>query len=349
MRGRAIRTVKGDPGKVSNIWHLICMEPAWGEGGDGKRDGLAPEGCSGDFAALRRKFDSFLGLNYEEDLIENGLDRLTCVRPPYGKRRLAEINARMAALAADRSGLKKRWERTLVSMEQMEIVDGVGVSAERLTVQRQRRRYGRRVGLGRAGFVLAAGAGAALAAVGQLLFSGAAFLAAAGAFAYMQLVRKRLDVYENPELFIGAVGNAILTALRQTGDVTSRRAVVGVEDRETEQDACYACLQGGTEREKSVFADALAEFLGNVGNPRYLLRMADPGPEDRFYYAVPERFGGNKDDAGMFADLMASCIGECELVFTRNQEGRRALLEAGLSDFPSEEDAPVRHRQVQER
>ena len=349
MRGRAVRTVKGNPDKVSNIWHLICMKPVWSESADGEKNARSLESCSEDFATLRRRFENFMGLNYEEDLIENGLDRLTCIRPPYGKRQLEEIDQKMAALAADRLGLKKRWERTLASMEEMETVDGVGLAAERLTVQRQKKKYGRRAGAGRAGFVVAAGTGAALAVVGQWILSGIAFAAAAASFLYMQAVSKRRDIYEDPELFIGAVGNAILTALRQTGHVVSKRAVVGVENREPEQEVCYACLQGGTEREKSIFADALAEFLGEVGDPRYLLRMSDPGPEDRFYYAVPEVFGSNRDDAGVFADLIASCIGECDLVFTRNQAGRRALLEAGLSDRSVEGDAPVRHKQVQER
>ena len=349
MRGRAIRAVKGDPDKVSNIWHLICMEPLWNENRDGEKDGRAAEACSEDFATLRRRFENFLGLNYEEDLIENGLDRLTCVRPPYGRRRLEEINGEMAALAADRGRLQKRWERTLASMEEMETVDGVGLAAERLTVQRQRKKYRRRANAGRGGFIVAAGAGAALAAVGQWIFSGIAFAAAVVSFVYMLAVRRRQDIYESPELFIGAVGGAILTALRQTGQVTTGKAVVGVENREEEQDACYACLQGGTEREKHIFADALAEFLGGVEDPRYLLRMSDPGPEDRFFYAVPEVFGGNREDARLFADLMASCIGECDLIFTRNQEGRRALLEAGLADSGADGGGPVRHKQVQER
>ncbi len=349
MRGRAIRTVKGNPDKVSNIWHLICMEPDWSEIREGEKNGRALEYGSEDFATLRRRFENFMGLNYEEDLIENGLDRLTCIQPPYGKRQLEGINEEMAALAADRSGLRKRWERTLASMEEMETVDGVGLAAQRLTVQRQCKKYGRRVNAGRAGFIVTAGAGAALAVVGQWIFAGISFAAAAVLFAYMLAVRKRQDVYENPELFISTVGSVILTALRQTGYVDSRRAVVGVEERETGQEVCFACLQGGTEREKNIFADTLAEFLGEVENPRYLLRMSDPGPEDRFYYAVPEIFGSNRDDAALFADLMASCIGECDLVFTRNQEGRKALLEAGLSDHSIEGNVPVRHKQVQER
>lgn len=122
MRGRAIRTMAGNPHKVSNIWHLVCMEPK----GKGQKDQEESE----NFVTLKRRFEGFLGVHYEENLIENGLERLSFIRPPYSQRGLEEINQKMLALAADRPALKKRWEDSLVVLDDMEVAVEVGADKE---------------------------------------------------------------------------------------------------------------------------------------------------------------------------------------------------------------------------
>lgn len=355
MRGRAIRTMKGNPDKVSNIWHLICMEPAWVQTREGEKSNRSLESCSADFATLRRRFDGFLGVNYETDQIESGLDRLTCIRPPYGNKELDSINEKMVALADDRAGLKEKWERALDALSDMETVESVGMAPEKLRSESQRSKYKKQALQGTAGMAVAAAAAVALAATGHVLFGVAAACLAVAGFFRRSSSKKRETIFTEPDLFLEAVAGGMLEALRQIGLITSENVFIEIESAGSLEDEgagqCFACLKNGTEREKSLFADALAEFMGEIEEPRYLLEALEAGEDDQRFYPVPAVFGRRKEEAGIFAEHMAPCLGGCNLIFTRSEEGKRALLRAGMQNMgeQAEEEKVTRRKRVQNR
>lgn len=347
MRGRAIRTMKGNPDKVSNIWHLICMEPVWVEKEDGERNGRSLESCSADFATLRRRFDGFLGVNYEKDQIESGLDRLTYIRPPYGNRELERINEKMVALADDRVALKEKWERTLNALSDMETVEGVVVDEGRLKAESQRRKCRKQTNRSRIGTAAAAGVAAALAVSGHFLFGLIAAGIAAAGLLKTRSDQKKESVFVRPELFLEAAGSAVLDALKELGAISSAGVSVSVGGEQS----CFVCLKNGTEREKSVFADAVSEFMGEIADQRYLLEVLEAVGSDRTFFPVPELFGRRKEDARIFAAHIAPCIGPCNLIFTRSEDGKRALLRAGMREAGAEDEMQpvIRHKKVQNR
>lgn len=358
MRGRAIRTMKGNPEKASNIWHLICMEPVWIEKEDGERNGRSLESCSADFATLRRRFDGFLGVHYEKDLIESGLDRLSYIQPPYGNRELNEINEKMVALADDRMGLIEKWDRTLNALTDMETVDGVGVCAKELKAESQQKKCRKQTNRSKAGTIAAAIAAVLLAVSGHFLLGLAAVGAAAAGFFKTSSNQKREESFIRPELFFKAVANAVFAALQELGMIASGDVAVSVEvqsgkGESADEEKCFACLRNGTEREKSVFAETLAEFMGGIGEQRYLLEALEAEANDRIFYPVPEVFGKKKEDARIFVNHIAPCIGPCNLIFTRSEDGKRALLKAGIqtdvTDPREEQSRVMRHKKVQNR
>ena len=370
MRGRAIRTMKGNPDKASNIWHLICMEPVWTEKRDGEKNGRSMESLTADFTTLRRRFDGFLGVNYEKDRIESGLDRLTYIRPPYGNAQLDEINEKMIALADDRPGLIERWQRSLDALEDMETVEGVGASEKVLKSESQRTKYSRQKSIAKIGMLAAGAAAAVLALGGHLVLGAAAACGAVYGFFKMKQNQKSEDVFSDPEQYMGSVSCGVLSALQQMGLITSKDVSVEVETSPAEdraavdaaqsrqsaagngvaQGTCFACLRGGTEREKSLFADTLSEFLGDIRDQRYLIEAVEALEGDRLYYPVPEVFGKRKADAELFASCVAPYTGGCELIFTRSEEGKKILLKVGVQQAASEEDnSVVRHKRVQNR
>lgn len=349
MRGRAIRTMKGNPDKVSNIWHLICMEPAWTKNEEGEKTYRSLESGSADFATLRRRFEGFLGVHYEKDVIENGLDRLTPIRPPYGNRELEGINARMEELSGQREELKRRWDRSLVRLSDMELVDEVGAKEKDLKAENQRKKLGKQRKKTKTALGAIAVLGAILALLGHIILAAAAFLAAAALGFALSGIRKKEAVFTRPELFLKAAAEAVLAALQETGALSDRGLSVEIlqEEEKKEEDAfgCFASLQGGAQREKNVFADTLAEFLGEVSGQRYLLKVLSPGKGDRMCYPVPELFGRRKEDARVFVRHMAPCIGACDLIFTRSEDGRRALLAAQMREAGQER--VTRHKRMQ--
>lgn len=256
----------------------------------------------------------------------------------------------MTALSDDREGLRKKWERILESLSDMETVEGVGVAQERLRMQGRQKRRRKQTNLSRAGTVIAALAGAALAAGGYFAAGLAAAIAAGAGLFWTALNRKREAVFLRPELFLEAVGNAVLGAWQELDRVALADARVEVR-RETSDAACFICLKNAGGREKSVFADTVAEFMKAIEDQRYLLRALEAGTDDRIFYPVPALFGKRKEDARIFAAHIASCIGPCDLIFTRSEEGRRTLVQAGAQDAAAGEEmnCAVRCKRVENR
>lgn len=335
MRGRAIRTMKGNPDKVSNIWHLVCMEPE-------KKDGVTqsrlcePEE-SEDFMMLQRRFEGFLGLHYEEDKIENGLRRLSYIKEPFSPKRLEEINQKMLTMAADRNILKSRWEKALTILNKMEIVNEAGTGKERLKSGVVLMQVGLiasvliLIGM----IVIFCGIFPAMISIirgdfGMLFrLAGACLVAVLLGLTILPLGAK-LYYLTSPFRYMKAIGKCMLKALQEQGCISRD----GVEAQVEQNDIiCYVYLNGGTEREKDVFAQCVSEFFDPVDNQRYLLAAKDRVPPLCKYYCVPEIFGKRKEDAEMFYRHVKKYIGNYELVYTRNGEGRKVLLDARIHAF----------------
>lgn len=122
MRGRAIRVFKEQAEKTSNIWHLVCLS-SWEETLN-HEDGSISE----DFTLLERRMEHFLGLHYTQDVIENGMERLSVIKPPFNKNDIDVINQQMLELSEQRNTLKERWDRALAKSAKMDIVDETTVA-----------------------------------------------------------------------------------------------------------------------------------------------------------------------------------------------------------------------------
>lgn len=341
MRGRAIRTMKGNPDKVSNIWHLICMES---KGIDADGNEKEPEE-SEDFVTLKRRFEGFLGVNYKENIIENGLERLSFIQPPYTKKHLEEINQQMLAMAAERSVLKKRWEDSLVVMNKMEVAVEAGADKEHF-----------KPGIRLANTMAVVIVIAVLAIIGLLGFAGmlgSTILSGAKLSMFKVILfvvieailiglgakyGSRLASLATPFRYMRNIGKGMLKALQQLGSIQSDKVAVEVEDSGS---MCYVYLKGGTEREKDVFAQCVSEFFGIVDNQRYILKAKGRVNKLCRYYCVPEVFGKRKEDAQMLVNALKKQIGEYQLYYTRNPEGRKILLEARVHAFANKNERCV--------
>jgi len=345
MRGRAIRVMKGNPNKVSNIWHLICMEP---QSTNAEQGVLEKPEESDDFATLRRRFEGFLGLNYEEDLIENGLSRLSYIKPPYTEAMVNKINEQMLSLAADRPMLMKRWEDTLDGLNNMEVAVEAGAD----------KKY------------FKSGATKVAAWAKTILFSLLDIWVLSkmvfpylskdktGFFAFLlflvggiaaicftvSAVRNGLLAWSvsSPERFMQAIGKGVLRALKGCGSIFSQGVSVGVDQSGSMLNYIY--LKGGTEREKDVFAQCVYEMFGPVDSPRYLLKAKKKVSKLSKYYCVPELFGKKKEDAQLFVRSIAKYIGPYELVYTRGTEGKEVLLGARIHSLANRNPGCVEKR-----
>ncbi len=323
MRGRAIRTQEGKPGKTANIWHLVCQEPEAKEFNE-------------DMDTLARRFKSFVGVSFTDGAIASGLERLGLGQPPYGRERMDTINGVMRQKAQDRARLITEWEQALGPAGSGDMVEQVvasqlalpqslifrntilavlwqawwwGLSVFATLMRATENRSQRTTLLLIAIFAVVA----ALAALPKCLKAFWLFLKHGSVASSMK-----------------QIGKVVLKSLLHAELIeTSHWHLKVVAERHNYGSVgCY--LKGGTAREQSMFLEALEEVLGPIRNPRYLIVRKTPlgWLMRKDYHAVPQTLGKNKDSAEHFRKMWNWYVGPTELVYTRTPEGRRFLLRA---------------------
>lgn len=334
MRGRAIRIQPGNPSKTSNIWHLACVVPGVGRG-EGDTEGEA------DLALLTRRFDTFLGISCTEDVIESGIGRLGLPKHIISPQSVVAANERTLRAAADRDALAGKWERSLASIgPQLRIEDVVEPPADARPL--------RFVFTSDLRFELAGLAALAASVASEvvnlqlghgepMLLTALLGLVAANMFGMSLLGAYRLAALGTAERRLRRAAEAVLEALRETGKL-DQPASVALGYR-SDGDRVGAYLEGGSLRDKSLFADALVELLGPLGDPRYLLKRRGPCSSSDAL-PVPSIFGGRKEDAAAFCRAIKRAFGGYHLIYTRKPEGRRTLLKARWRTLGSSDREP---------
>lgn len=356
MRGRAIRIDSRCPDKVANIWHLATIDPSaaaagpdatnalnWGYLNDGDLDARS------DMMLLQRRFRAFEGVtNGASNLIESGIGRLGL--DAVG--RIDDANKRSFAVAADRAAIALRWSESL----------GEGSAQARVRETAAPNYAPRQLSWFDTLHALvwsAAGSGLFAAAnelrhMGSMHGIGLAGMGLAGAITIASLPRlakgARL-VWRNGSLegSLEAVGMAVLKALHHIGVVADEEMEHGrFEVRSSidgRKDIVIAGVKRDTERQ---IMQAIAEILGPVQNPRYLLvRHSWFGFRRRTdYHAVPTVLGATKVCAEHFATTWAASVGTSNLIYTRTVAGRRTLLRARARSFAAGFQRAVDRRSV---
>lgn len=342
MRGRAIRIDPANPAKVANIWHLATTERLPG----GPLDSLASHldwggmfaggGVTSDIDLLERRFRAFDGItNRDPCQIESGLLRL-------GLHEAADLDAhnqQAMALAANRALTARRWAEAL------------GEATHRSQVRETASPTYAPAGLwwfdtlhwlgasaaSSGAFAIAnelrsASTGHGLATLAMAV-SGAATLAMAP-----RLIKAARLVWRNGSLerSLTQVTHAVLEALDGAGLIPGAwLSEVSVQVTRTAKGRTDLTIAGLSRANERIVLQAVAEVLGPVQNPRYLLiRRSTLWLRTRFdYHAVPFALAARKDWAKLFHCAWQRQVGSSRLVFTRDPNGRLALLRARARSF----------------
>ncbi len=118
---------------------------------------------------------------------------------------------------------------------------------------------------------------------------------------------------------LGKIADALLLALRNAQRIRSANAKIEVAIS-AQRIRCR--LDGACTQEESLFADCLRELFDLPQTPRYLLRQG------RAAFVVPECLGSHRTYADSLLAVFQKRVGPSELIFTRNDAGKRALLQA---------------------
>jgi superfamily II DNA or RNA helicase len=327
MRGRAIRVSRDVPDKTSNIWHLVCLLPAGILGKLQYAEPSAPADSDSnlgqDYTMLTRRMENFLGLHYEKDTIENGMERLSIIRAPFDKAHVEEMNAQMLALSEQRASLKERWDRALNMAKKMEIVDTTTVEECAIT-KTEADKSKRELGL--AGLGAAAGIALAFTPLGWI---GGAAAVGCGLYGASRL--PRVIKTNTPQGRLASIGEGIFLCLKKQNLLDTKDGTVCVEEGKKGRQGVY--LDGGSGKDRLLFAQCVSEFFSAINNQRYLLVKSGKHDGDDGFYCVPECFAKRREDAELFYSYVKPYIGRYELVYTRNAAGKKLLLEGRMKSL----------------
>ncbi len=344
MRGRAIRIWPENPDKTSSVWHLVSINLAEKKLFKKKEDEEVAVGIdSPDMELLQRRMKQFLGLHYNENTIESGVDRLDLGTIKFTKKDLTKLNQETIERSRDREELKKRWNEALPLLEDMEVSNEVAVDKTflptvLLTDARKILTYAQAIALTELIIYIildfANGPSQLLYPVGIL------------SLIVLNIVWLRYFLYKSPykrlELFAEAVRKALLASGHLQTQNCKARVVRG--DKNSIQTATY--LKGGTLREKEIFAQALSEFFAPIENQRYILRAMTWVNDQTKYFAVPSMFDKRKEDVIVFVANIEKYIGSYEIIYTRSVEGRHILLDARLNALGNKQERTFSKKKV---
>lgn len=274
--------------------------------------------------------DHYLGLAYEGEVIESGLSRLTTIRPPFTKANITKLNKVSLDLSDKRKDLFKGWSQALTVHDAFEVEHLVDVPNQRLPIALlfDAKRYAL-YSLAWLVLVIALRLFIDLGQLGWLL------IALSGIFCAVTLYR--YYHYRSPLRRLKDFGQALQKALLDRGLLTTTDCRVEVESLIANDLMQAIYLKGGTSRDKELFKQTVEEFFGLVDNQRYLLYHGDKKAELASYFAVPSLFDKKKSDAEAFASSVAPFLGDYELIYTRNLQGRKHLLKARIEALANQE------------
>jgi hypothetical protein len=311
MRGRAIRIDRNHPEKVSNIWHLATV------------DDTQPGGYSYDLVQLAARFEGFEAPSYfGKHEIMSGIER---VLEPI---QISAVPMPNLSLAQHRERTRKWWDDALYlgygNTRPMGL--STGIEAEPLSVKSLR--Y-----TGYMYYVI-------------LILTSVFFLPqlptpvqVLAIIVILILLTVLFLRYLKTGTIVGVmkqVSIVILETLSGQGLVKTSLRQVGLKVQQDGQGLTYVSCTNLPAEENNLFIQALQEFLDPVENPRYLLVRNSTFMKkikQTDYFSIPSVIATNKRYVDLFKQLWNKYIGPCEIVYTRNVEGRKVLLKARKHAF----------------
>ncbi|MBB6521840.1 superfamily II DNA or RNA helicase [Pseudoteredinibacter isoporae] len=343
MRGRAIRLDKNIEHKVSSIWHLLAI------------DSKSPSGMR-DYGELRKRFNTFVGLSEQGATIESGFERLNIDEHWEMLKRDREydyvttINTRMRENYGNRESLAGRWKKALTLDSNARVLPSVFTPSlpdirfyhvketyKALLIEMTKLLGGviamsiynsRNQGLD---FVLMV---IGMVCIGTVIYK------LPQTIAIIKTFLKHLPVDGS----LKQIGYALADALCESGMIKTERELMTVNTVENFDGTVVVSLSGGTFYESSLFADCMAEILGPIDNPRYMLVREGElhGQARDDFHAVPVRFAVKKELAQLFSESWRRYVSPTELIYTRTKEGKQRLLKARMRAFSSVFENKVR-------
>ena len=352
MRGRVIHTCEADPDKVAHIWHLVTIERSYDLNQypelrlASRQTDADSDITSVDYRMLCRQFECFIGPNPESGELENGIERLNAVKPPFNEEGYKQINQKMLDNTAKRSSLQSVWDEAMRENTRpvSEVRIPEAVKAPVLTAMNV--------------LLLLLATACIIVGLTQLptviLFTYLSFLMTPE-ISWVVAILLILNiaaiiwgivfvVYMLPLLInhlfatasVRAMCKALMKAMKELGLVNKEAELVmePMADRKT----LRVYLDNCSHSEQIEFQKAVAEMYAPIESPRYIMVRA--GWFNRLLwkwsFACPSVIGKTDISVKVFAKHMRLSMGPMKFQYTRREPGRKYLMLAQNHSYINE-------------
>lgn len=348
MRGRAIRIDKNNPDKISNIWHLatigIPSEKSFSEilftpitTDLDQKDEV--NSLFYDYKQLTKRFEGFEAPSYYgRHEIRSGLERLFTSKEVQklitekGEKAFNEMNRRTLEFAKNREQTKQWWNDALnLGYNNSKMKLRTGVETEKFNLRTLTYNGYKQILNSIFWLMVSIICSVPIRHIYGLYVVGIIIVVFMFIFGNIGLKYLKTGSVAGVMKQIGIV---MLESLSYQGYIKSSLKIVGLEVTQDEEGVYVSCANLPTE-ENNLFIKCMREFLDPVENPRYLfVRHGNLlGQKQTDYFSIPAILSNNKNDVNVFKSLWEKYIGECEIIYTRNTQGRITLLSARKDAF----------------
>lgn len=342
MRGRAIRIDKNNPNKVSNIWHLVSIEPDYMfennliDSAFAKLFADKEKLSSCDFETLKRRFDCFVGPNYDTNEIESGIDRITIIKPPYTKSGIDKMNEQTFEKAKDREFIRETWKNA---------VDVPAKTRTDVVVQIPKEcrvpafTFYNIASLLIYTMIVSAVFGG-MSPISKIIVSNnptlivcliAAAIIVLATFFFKGLL---LTIIRNisPKKSIETLGKAILKTMKETELINpDARLAINTDDMKV---SITMTIRNASVYEQNIFNESIRELLSPIENPRYVIIKRDTLGHYDFSksYACPSII--SKTDYGVEClKKHFNAVGDIDVIYTHYDTGREFLFKCRKKSY----------------
>lgn len=307
-RGRAIRINEHYPQKISNIWHLLTINPYNLENNP-------------DLDLLKKRFESFIGIGKDQCLIENGIARiLTPI--PQNEKQIQESNQNMLNLAANRNHVAKQWQNSLNQAEEINQIKN------ELIFDKQFFKHSYSFYNTIIQMILTLFLFFNIYEMFDLfhfnrfiplLLYMISLIVLGSYFVFLILRILRLKSKKSKMYYIA---EALCFSLKDIGILTSPSIEIKIEENKNSL-ICY--LKNASTYEQNIFAESFLQLYAYPDSPRYLL-CRPKGIFQKEFYVVPDLFKKNRKVALVFAKRMNQNFGYHKLYFTKSNAAQSIVL-----------------------
>lgn len=348
MRGRAIRIDKNNPEKVSNIWHLATIdfpEPVV----ENKifTETITDEMLENfkiyfyDIEQLTTRFDGFEAPSYfGKHEITSGIDRIIKNSNLPLKQRIKDLKNQTIELAKNREKTRQWWKESLYfgygNKKLMKL--STGVETEPMTIKNLRYTSYKEIIFSFLTIVAYLYVSLSQYMFIREFYTFITVVAIVSILIFLLVMFKKFLKTGTVAGVMKQVAIVILETMSYQGLIKSSLKNVGLHIDKSEDGGIFVSCTNLPTEENNLFIKSLQEFLDPVENPRYIFIKHDTFLnfiKQTDYFSLPAILSQNKDCVNIFKELWEEYIGKCDIVYTRNLEGRKVLLKARKDAFSS--------------